>query len=314
MRTAASAQLAGAAVARDARRGPPVRDDARVAAEDAEIVSLRARLAEGDAVVALGAVDGLTARIAERAGVEALYHGGYALAAHQFGVPDVGLVGRAEVVESVRRMRAATSLPIVVDADTGYGNESGVWLTVRELEAVGANAIQIEDQVAPKRCGHMEGKEVIPRDEMVLKVRAAVAARRSDETVIVARTDALQVTGLDDAIDRCNAYAEAGADLLFVDAPRTREEYETIAARCSAPCLANMTETGRSPSIPTPELEEMGYRLIIFPSTQTWLFTRAYTELAEAVARDRSTAALLDRFAGFDEVNELLGLSEWTNR
>jgi 2-methylisocitrate lyase-like PEP mutase family enzyme len=149
---------------------------------------------------------------------------------------------------------------------------------------------------------------------MVLKVRAAVAARRSDETVIVARTDALQVTGLDDAIDRCNAYAEAGADLLFVDAPRSREEYETIAARCSAPCLANMTETGRSPSIPTPELEEMGYRLIIFPSTQTWLFTRAYTELAEAVARDRSTAALLDRFAGFDEVNELLGLSEWTSR
>ncbi len=277
-------------------------------------MSLRARLAEGDAVVALGAVDGLSARSAERAGVEALYHGGYALAAHHFGVPDVGLVGRAEVVESVRRMRAATSLPIVVDADTGYGNEAGVWLTVQELEAVGANAIQIEDQVAPKRCGHMEGKEVIPRDEMVLKVRAAVAARRSDETVIVARTDALQVTGLDDAIERCNAYADAGADLLFVDAPRTREEYETIAARCSAPCLANMTETGRSPSFPTPELEAMGYRLIIFPSTQTWLFTRAYTELAEAVARDRSTAALLDRFAGFDEVNELLGLSEWTSR
>ena len=276
--------------------------------------SLRARLAEPGAIVALGAHDGLTAKIAERAGIEALYHGGYAAAAHHFGLPDVGLVGRAEMVESVRRMRAATELPIVADADTGYGSEAGVWLTVRELEDAGADAVQIEDQVAPKRCGHMEGKEVIPRDEMVLKVRAAVAARRSSETVIVARTDALQVTGLDDAIDRCNAYAEAGADLLFVDAPRTREEYETIAARCSAPCLANMTETGRSPSIPTPELEEMGYRVIIFPSTQTWLFTRAYTELAEAVARDRSTAALLDRFAGFDEVNELLGLSEWTNR
>ena len=142
-------------------------------------MSLRSRLTEQGAVVALGAHDGLTARIAERAGVEALYHGGYALAAHHFGLPDVGLVGRAEVVESVRRMRAATDLPIIVDADTGYGSEAGAWLTTRELEAVGANAVQIEDQVSPKRCGHMEGKEVIPADEMVLKVRAAVAARRS---------------------------------------------------------------------------------------------------------------------------------------
>jgi 2-methylisocitrate lyase-like PEP mutase family enzyme len=277
-------------------------------------VSLRARLAEGPAVVALGAHDGLTARIAERSGVEALYHGGYALAAHQFGLPDVGLVGRAEVVESVRRMRAVTDLPIVVDADTGYGSEGGVWLTVRELEAAGADAVQIEDQVSPKRCGHMEGKDVIPLEEMVLKVRAAVTARRSDDTVIVARTDALQVTGLDDAIARCNAYAEAGADLLFVDAPRTREEYETIAERTSAPCLANMSETGRSPAIATPELEAMGYRLIIFPSTQTWVFAQAYAELAEAVARDRSTAAVADRFMSFDDVNELLGLTEWNSR
>ena len=187
--------------------------------------SLRSRLAEPGAIVALGAHDGLTAKIAERAGIEALYHGGYATAAHHFGVPDVGLVGRAEVVESVRRMRAATDLPIVVDADTGYGSEAGVWLTVRELEAVGANAVQIEDQVSPKRCGHMEGKEVIPADEMVIKVRAAVAARRSDETLIIARSDALQVNGLDDAIARCNAYSDAGADLVFVDAPRTVEDY-----------------------------------------------------------------------------------------
>ena len=253
--------------------------------------SLRSRLAEPGALVALGAHDGLTARIAERAGVEALYHGGYALAAHHFGLPDVGLVGRAEVVESVRRMRGATDLPIIVDADTGYGSEAGVWLTVRELEAVGANAVQIEDQVSPKRCGHMEGKEVIPADEMVIKVRAAVAARRSDETLIIARSDALQVTGLEDTIARCNAYAEAGADLVFVDAPRTVEEYAAIAERCSAPCVANMSETGRSPAIPTAELEAMGYKLVIFPSTQTWLFAKAYEELCQAVVRDRTTAA-----------------------
>jgi 2-methylisocitrate lyase-like PEP mutase family enzyme len=276
--------------------------------------SLRSRLSEPGAIVALGAHDGLTARIAERAGIEALYHGGYATAAHHFGLPDVGLIGRAEVVESVRRMRAATDLPIVVDADTGYGSEAGVWLTVRELEAVGANAVQIEDQVSPKRCGHMEGKEVIPADEMVIKVRAAVDARRSDETLIIARSDALQVHGLDDAIDRCNAYAAAGADLIFVDAPPTVEAYEAIGERCTAPGVANMSETGRSPAIPTDELEEMGYKLVIFPSTQTWLFAKAYEELCQAVLRDRTTSALADRFTSFDDVNALLGLAEWQSR
>jgi 2-methylisocitrate lyase-like PEP mutase family enzyme len=276
--------------------------------------SLRSRLTEQGAIVALGAHDGLTARIAERAGVEAIYHGGYAVAAHHFGLPDVGLVGRAEMVESVRRMRAATDLPIVADADTGYGSEAGVYLTVRELEAAGANAIQIEDQVAPKRCGHMEGKEVIPAEEMVIKIRAAVAARRSDETLIIARSDALQVTGLDDAIARCNAYSEAGADLVFVDAPRSVEEYTTIAERCSAPCVANMSETGRSPEIPTADLEAMGYKLVIFPSTQTWLFVKAYEELCQAVVRDRTSAALADRFTSFDDVNALLGLAEWQSR
>lgn len=276
--------------------------------------SLRARLSVPGAIVALGAHDGLTARIAERAGIEALYHGGYAAAAHHFGLPDVGLVGRAEMVESVRRMRAATALPIVADADTGYGSEAGVWLTVRELEDAGANAVQIEDQVAPKRCGHMQGKEVIPADEMVIKVRAAVSARRSEETVIIARSDALQVNGLDDAIERCNAYADAGADLVFVDAPRSVEDYVAIGERCSVPGVANMTETGKSPTVPAEELEAMGYKLVIFPSTQTWLFARAYEELCAAVVRDRTTGALGDRFMSFDEVNALLGLAEWQSR
>jgi methylisocitrate lyase len=276
--------------------------------------NLRSRLSEPGAIVALGAHDGLTARIAQRAGIEALYHGGYATAAHHFGLPDVGLIGRAEVVESVRRVRAATDLPIVVDADTGYGSEAGTWLTVRELEAVGASAVQIEDQISPKRCGHMEGKDVIPAEEMVIKVSAAVAARRSDETLIIARSDALQVTGLEDTIARCNAYSEAGADLVFVDAPRTVEEYAAITERCSAPCVANMSETGRSPSIPTPELEEMGYKLVIFPSTQTWLFAKAYEELCRAVVQERTTTSLMDRFTSFDDVNALLGLAEWQSR
>jgi methylisocitrate lyase len=160
----------------------------------------------------------------------------------------------------------------------------------------------------------MEGKEVIPADEMVIKVRAAVAARRSDETLIIARSDALQVTGLEDTIARCNAYSEAGADLVFVDAPRTVEEYAAIAERCSARCVANMSETGRSPAIPTEELETMGYKLVIFPSTQTWVFAKAYEELCQAVLRDRTTAALAGRFTSFDEVNALLGLAEWQSR
>ena len=276
--------------------------------------SLRDRLSDPGAVVALGAHDGLTARIAERSGIEAIYHGGYATAAHHFGLPDVGLVGRAEVVESVRRMRAATGLPIVVDADTGYGSEAGVWLTVRELEAVGADAIQIEDQVSPKRCGHMEGKEVIPAEEMAIKVRAAVAARRSEDTLIIARSDALQVTDLDDVIHRCNTYADAGADLVFVDAPRTVEEVADIAERCTVPCVANMSETGRSPTIPTEELETMGYKLVIFPSTQTWVFAKAYEELCRAIIEDRTTTSLADRFTSFDDVNALLGLAEWQSR
>ena len=273
--------------------------------------SLRSRLSDPGAIVALGAHDGLTAKLAERAGIEALYHGGYAAAAHHFGLPDVGLIGRAEVV---RRMRAATDLPIVADADTGYGSEAGVWLTVRELEGAGANAVQIEDQVAPKRCGHMQGKEVIPTEEMVIKVRAAVAARRSEETLIVARTDALQVSGLDDAIERCNVYSDAGADLIFVDAPSSVDDYAAIAERCSAPGVANMTETGKSPTIPTDELEAMGYKLVIFPSTQTWLFAKAYEELCAVVVRDRTTTALADRFMSFDDVNALLGLAEWQSR
>ncbi len=276
-------------------------------------MSLRARIAEPSALIAIGAHDGLTAKIAERAGCEAIYHGGYALAAHHFGLPDVGLVGRAEVVESVRRMRAVTTLPIIVDADTGYGSEAGVRLTVQELERAGASAVQIEDQVSPKRCGHMDGKAVIPAEEMVLKVRAAVAARRSSETLIVARTDALQVTGLDDAIARCNAYTEAGADVVFVDAPRTEAEFAEIGERCAGLSLANMSETGKSPAIPTEALEQMGYRIVIFPSTQTWLFARVYEQLCETVVRTRSTAELADRFMSFPDVNELLGLAEWSS-
>jgi 2-methylisocitrate lyase-like PEP mutase family enzyme len=274
-------------------------------------VSLRERLSDSRIVIAVGAHDGLTATLAERAGFEAVYAGGYAVAAHNHGLPDIGLVGLAEVAASLSRMTAVSNIPVVVDADTGYGSEPGVRRSVIELERAGAAAIQIEDQVFPKRCGHMEGKRVIPRDEMVLKVRSALAARRNPETVVIARTDALQVNGLDDAIDRCNAYAEAGADVTFVDAPRTREHLEEIARKVNGPKLVNMSETGRSPTLTADELEQLGFGIVIFPSTQTWLFARVYQELLDELQKTGTSMGLRDRMMPFDEVNELLGITRW---
>lgn len=274
-------------------------------------MTLRERLSVPRIVVAVGAHDGLTATLAQRAGFEAVYHGGYAVAAHHHGLPDIGLVGLAEVAGSLRRMTAVASVPVVVDADTGYGSEPGVRRAMLELERAGAAAVQIEDQVFPKRCGHMEGKTVIPRDEMVLKVRAAVQARRNPETVVIARTDALQVHGLDDAIDRCNAYAEAGADVTFVDAPRSREELAEIARKVQGLSLANMSETGRSPALTAEELEQLGYRIVIFPSTQTWLFAQVYQELLDELQSTGTSMGLRDRMMSFDDVNDLLGLARW---
>jgi len=272
--------------------------------------TLRERLQDPEIVVAIGVHDGLTARLAERAGFEAFYHGGYAVAAHHLGLPDIGVAGLGEMVQSVTRVTNVSSVPVITDADTGYGELPGVRRTVNELERAGAQAIQLEDQVFPKKCGHMEGKQVIPRDEMVLKVRAAVAARRDPATLVIARTDALQPNGLDDAIDRCNAYAEAGADLAFVDAPGSRDQLEEIARRVDAPSLANMSETGRTPPLTAAELQELGYRVVIFPSSQTWIFARAYAELCAELRETGTTEGIRDRMMAFDEVNALLGMEE----
>ena len=206
---------------------------------------------------------------------------------------------------------AVSPVPVITDADTGYGDTAGVRRTVEQLERVGAAAIQIEDQVFPKRCGHMDGKEVIPRDEMVLKVRAAAAARSNPDVLIVARTDALQPNDLDDAIDRCNAYADAGADVVFVDAPGSEEELAEIAERVDGNSLANMSETGRTPVMSAAELEQMGYSVVIFPSPQVRVIAKAYRELCAELIEHGSTRTVLDRMTPFEEVNHLLGLEEW---
>jgi 2-methylisocitrate lyase-like PEP mutase family enzyme len=272
--------------------------------------SLRERLEDPRILVALGVHDGLTARIAERAGIEAFYHSGYGAAATHHGLPDIGMIGLGEMVESVRRITAVASTAVIADCDTGYGAIPGVKRTVSEMERAGASAIQIEDQVFPKRCGHMDGKHVIAVDEMVLKIRAAVATRRDPSTLVIARTDALQTDGLDAAIDRCNTYAEAGADIAFVDAPTSREQLEEIARRVDAPSMANMTETGRTPALTADELQQLGYRIVIFPTPQVWMFAKAYEELCRELLATGTTRGHADRFMPFDDLNELLGIEE----
>jgi len=273
--------------------------------------TLLERIEEPRILVAMGVHDGLTARLAERAGFEAFYHGGYAVAAHQFGLPDIGIIALHEMVESLGRVTGVSSVPVITDADTGYGEIAGVRRSVQELERAGAAAIQIEDQVFPKRCGHMDGKEVIPREEMVLKVRAAAAARSNPELLIIARTDALQPNDLDDAIDRCNAYSDAGADVVFVDAPGSEDELAEVADRVDGPSLANMSETGRTPVMSASELERMGYGIVIFPSPQVRIIARAYEELCTELADHGSTRGVIDRMMPFEDVNRLLGLEEW---
>lgn len=275
------------------------------------MAALRERLEEPRILQAVGAHDALTAHLAERAGMEAIYQGGYAVAAHHHALPDLGLLGLEEIARATRSITAAAGIPLVVDADTGYGALAAVRRTVRELERAGAAAIQIEDQEFPKRCGHLEGKRVIAADEMALKVRAAVLERRDPETVIIARTDALQVTDLDDVIDRCNRYREAGADVTFVDAPRTVEEMAEIARRVDGPVMVNMSETERSPVVPARELEAMGFALVVYPTSQTWLFSRVYLELCEEISANGTTKGMRDRMLGFDELNASVGFEEW---
>jgi 2-methylisocitrate lyase-like PEP mutase family enzyme len=273
---------------------------------------LRERLATGEVLLVGGAYNALVARIYERAGFEALYTGGYAAAAANFALPDIGLMTQTEMCAHVERISRAVALPLISDADTGFGELTNVARTVREYERAGAAAIQLEDQTFPKRCGHLEGKRVIPRDEMVRKVRAALAARTSPDTIVIARTDAIAVNGLDDAIDRLAAYAEAGADVLFPDAPRSVEEMHAIAAAVGEkPLVANYSEHGKTPLLTAEETHAAGFSVCLYPTTSLFAAAQSALEIATALQRDRTSREVLDRLMVFDELNELLGLSAW---
>ena len=275
-------------------------------------MSLRARLQSGKILVAPGAYDALTARLLEQAGFVAVYRGGYAASAAAFALPDLGITTLTDMVDHARRMTSAITVPVIADADTGYGEVPQVIHTVHELERAGVAAIQFEDQVFPKRCGHMEGKKVIPAEEMVVKVRAALDARRNPETVIIARSDATAVTGLDDAIARSRMYADAGADVIFIDAPTSEDDLKAIAAGgINAVLMVNISEYGKTPDLGAQRFEELGFGLVIYPSSTLFAAAQSTKELAAALMAEGSTVSSVPRMMPFDEINDILGKDEW---
>jgi len=271
-------------------------------------MSLKERLARPEILVAPGVYDGLTATLAARAGFEALYLSGAAVAYTRLGRPDIGLVTMSEMADTLALIRDRVDLPVVVDADTGHGNALNAQRTMRTYERAGANALQVEDQTFPKRCGHLADKSLIPMGEMAGKIAAMADARATAETLIIARTDAIAVEGFTAAIDRAEAYLEAGADALFIEAPRTAGELETIARTFSgrAPLLANMVEGGATPSSTAADLEALGFALVIFPGG----IVRAVAHTAEAYYRSLrehgSNAPFKDHMHDFAGLNERL--------
>jgi len=266
---------------------------------------LRGRVSRRAGLVVPGAYDGVSARLIERAGFPAVYMTGYGTSASRLGVPDLGFAGLAEMVENVRQIVAAVRIPVIADADTGYGGPLAVQRTVRAYEAAGAAALHLEDQVWPKRCGHLAGKEVVPREEMVAKIAAAVEARRDPDFLLIARTDAIAVTGFDDAIARAGAYAKAGADVLFVEAPTTIAEVEAIPRLLEAPCLFNYAPGGRSPLLPVARLAALGYAIVLLPVQTLFAAARAMAAYLEALRASGEPGGLDDRLMPFAEFNQL---------
>ncbi|MBV9603851.1 MAG: oxaloacetate decarboxylase [Solirubrobacterales bacterium] len=273
--------------------------------------SLREMLDAGETVLAPGCYDALGARLIEEAGFPAAYMTGFGSAASHLGRPDIGLMSLPEMVDNARRIASAVDIPVIADADTGYGNAINVIRTVREYEAAGVAAIHIEDQVMPKKCGHLEGKQVVPAGEMAAKVSAAVAARRSTEFLIIARTDARAVEGLEMALTRARTYVEAGADALFVEAPQSEAEIEAVArAFPDVPLLFNYAEGGKTPAVSYQRLRSLGFSLVIFPLTLLLVATSAMRAALARVKADGSPIELLPSLLAFDEFVDFIGLPE----
>ena len=282
----------------------------------AEANTLAARIEaagrDRDIVVAPGVYDALSASLAAAAGFDTLYLSGAAIAYCRLGRPDIGLVSSAEVADTIALVRDRVSCALIVDADTGYGNALNVQRTVRQFEQAGASGIQIEDQVFPKRCGHLTGKAVIPTAEMVGKIKAAVDARRSRSTLIVGRTDAGAVEGIDRAIERAQLYVDAGADILFVEAPRSRDELSHVVRSLGgrAPLLANMVEGGNTPLLTARELADIGFHIVIFPGGIVRALARTARDYYRSLKANGTNAPFKDRMFDLAELNDVLGTEE----
>jgi 2-methylisocitrate lyase-like PEP mutase family enzyme len=261
-------------------------------------------------LVVPGAYDALSARLVERAGFPAVYMTGFGVSASRLGLPDLGFAGLAEMAEQARSLASAVSIPLIADADTGYGNALQVRRTVQQYELAGVAALHLEDQVAPKRCGHLAGKQVVPAEEFTGRIQAAVEARVDPDLLIIARTDAIAVTGFADAVARAEAAARVGADVLFVEAPTSEAEIAELPQRLDRPLLFNYAPSGRSPLPPFARLRELGYGLVILPVDLLFAATRAMERLLAEI-RDRGAAPRdPERLVSFQEFLELIGLPE----
>jgi methylisocitrate lyase len=271
---------------------------------------VRRYLSEKGQLVMPGVFDALSAKIAARAGFEVIFITGYSLSATLLGEPDFGLLTQTEVVTAAQRICSVVDTPVIVDADTGYGNAINVIRTVHDLIRAGAAGMFLEDQIWPKRCGHMKGKQVIPLDEQLKKLRAAIEARSDHDFYIVARTDSRQALGLTEAIARGIAFKEAGADAVFVEAPENKGEMKEIASHVPGPLVANMLERGVTPLMDPQELKELGFDLIVWPLAPLYSIAKSLTDVYATLRRDGSTTKILDRLMPFDDFNEIVGLEE----
>jgi 2-methylisocitrate lyase-like PEP mutase family enzyme len=275
---------------------------------------LKSLLRRPGVVLSLGVHDAFSALVAERAGIPLLFLGGFGTTASLFGKPDLSLITLTEMAQAVERITDRVSVPLIADGDTGYGGVHNTARAVRAFERAGASGVILEDQVFPKRCGHFEGKSVIPAAEMVIKLKAALDARRSPEFVIVARTDARDVHGLSDAIRRVQLYRKAGADIVFIESPHSREELELIPKKVRAPLLANMLTGGKTPNLPSSELAEMGYKIVVYPIESLLLMSTGLGRLSKAVLRDGTVESVRSELATFSNVKKLLGLEDYIGK
>ena len=272
--------------------------------------TLRELIAQPGIIVAPGAYDCLTAKIIQQSGFPAVYMTGAGTSVARYGFPDLALTSMTEMIANASDITASVEIPVIADADTGYGGLLNVGRTVRKYEQSGVAAIHIEDQEFPKRCGHLDDKRVIPAEDMIPKIKEAVESRTDKDFLIIVRTDALAVTGWDDTMDRCNRYIDAGADVLFVEALRSPEEAQQAVESLSVPLLYNFVETGKSPLLSAGELEELGFKIVIFPASNLLLVTAMIQKLMGELREKGTTLGMMDQMVSLQECFELVGLSQ----